>query len=260
MNRRDNPNSSVYDSNKVYCVSEEYKYIDRFLKGNLSLRKEIIGYYWLKKFHNYVFTLNRIAYMFKLEFAGIHAERIYEEEKKAKEIDFKIFNDTERECVRLLMREPRAFLQKLNYIISDQPGISVVLVKTNHMFLDTFKSIANQKYGNLQIFCIGDIFTAAEKEYLQKDGRTVIMESKDSMPALLNQVLQQITGKYLHIVPSGAILNACLYSSAMECFDSNDIDIYVFGANIQLCCGNVAYDVFDYNKNFIGDGDCFQSS
>ena len=25
MNRRDNPNSSVYDSNKVYFVSEEYK-------------------------------------------------------------------------------------------------------------------------------------------------------------------------------------------------------------------------------------------
>ena len=256
MNRRDNPNSSVYDSNKVYCVSEEYKYIDRFLKGNLSLRKEIIGYYWLKKFHNYVFTLNRIAYMFKLEFAE-YMQKEFIRGKETKEIDFKIFNDTERECVRLLMREPRAFLQKLNYIISDQPGISVVLVKTNHMFLDTFKSIANQKYGNLQIFCIGDVFTAAEKEYLQKDDRTVIMESKDSMPALLNQVLQQITGKYLHIVPSGAILNACLYSSAMECFDSNDIDIYVFGANIQLSCGNVAYDVFDYNKNFIGEGIVF---
>ena len=91
MNRRDNPNSSVYDSNKVYCVSEEYKYIDRFLKGNLSLRKEIIGYYWLKKFHNYVFTLNRIAYMFKLEFAE-YMQKEFIRGKETKEIDKIICN------------------------------------------------------------------------------------------------------------------------------------------------------------------------
>ena len=254
MNRRDNPNSSVYDSNKVYCVSEEYKYIDRFLKGNLSLRKEIIGYYWLKKLHNYLFTLNRIAYMFKQEFAE-HMQQEFTRGNEAKEIDFNLFSAWEREHVLLLMRDPRAFLQKLNYITSDQPGISVVLVKTNHMFLDTFKSIANQKYGNLQIFCIGDVFTAAEKEYLQKDDRTVVMESgNESLPKQLNQVLHESEGKYLHFIQSGAILKANLYSSARACLSASNADAYVFGATVQLNNVNSAFDIFNYNKNFIGEG------
>ena len=68
MNRRDNPNSSVYNPEKVYCVCEEYAYIARILDGVPQIKEKIIGYYWLKKYHNYIFTLQRIAYMYKKEF------------------------------------------------------------------------------------------------------------------------------------------------------------------------------------------------
>ena len=37
MNRRDNPNSSVYNDGKVYCMHEEYEYIKEKLDESPDL-------------------------------------------------------------------------------------------------------------------------------------------------------------------------------------------------------------------------------
>ena len=49
MNRRDNINSSVHNRQKVYCASEEYKYIKKFLDDHPELKKRYIYIYSLKK-------------------------------------------------------------------------------------------------------------------------------------------------------------------------------------------------------------------
>lgn len=73
MNRRDNPNSSVKNKEKVYAAANEYKYIRNFLEKNKDLKEKYIYMFSLKKFHNYNFTLERIAQEFKLEFLKYYA-------------------------------------------------------------------------------------------------------------------------------------------------------------------------------------------
>ena len=66
--RRDNPNSSIKNKAKVYCICDEYDFISRFLNNHPEFPQEIWSMYWLKRYHNCLWTFDRIAAEFKLEF------------------------------------------------------------------------------------------------------------------------------------------------------------------------------------------------
>ena len=67
MNRRDNPNSSVNNKEKVFCAHVEYEFIKNFLvKHNLYATFKNV--YVMKFWHNCWFTYNRIANEFRLQY------------------------------------------------------------------------------------------------------------------------------------------------------------------------------------------------
>lgn len=107
-NRRDNPNSSVKNPQKVYCMNVEYDHIRDILMDHPETWERFKYYYTLKKFHNYNATLNRISEEFKMEYI----ERISEEFKRAEvkeEIDRSLFTELENEKINLLMASPQAY-------------------------------------------------------------------------------------------------------------------------------------------------------
>lgn len=104
MKRRDNPNSSVHDPNKVFCMSEEYKFIKGFLDNNPHLKDDLKYMYEYKKFHNFLFSYKRIGIEHKIvflknmsyEFSDDIAEGLVDEKlfsKKDMEVMHKIIND-----------------------------------------------------------------------------------------------------------------------------------------------------------------------
>ena len=78
-NRRDNPNSSVKSKAKVYCMNVEYDYIQDLLKRDPAVWNRFCHMYWWKKYHNYMFTYNRIDVSFREEFM----DRMRQEFKRA---------------------------------------------------------------------------------------------------------------------------------------------------------------------------------
>ncbi|WP_175463353.1 glycosyltransferase family 2 protein [Selenomonas sp. KH1T6] len=62
MNRRDNPNSSVYDTSKIYVICDEYEYILSVLEKYPDLFELFKGQYTQKLLENYLWTLERIHY------------------------------------------------------------------------------------------------------------------------------------------------------------------------------------------------------
>ena len=66
--RRDNPNSSVFNKNKVYVLCEEYDFIKRFISEKFPQDVQLYRIHCLKRFHNYMWNLDRIAEEFKKEF------------------------------------------------------------------------------------------------------------------------------------------------------------------------------------------------
>lgn len=67
-NRRDNPNSSVYQLNKAYLINGEYKYIASRLKDMMIEDESIYSYLFQKKFDAYKFNYRRIDKSLKKEY------------------------------------------------------------------------------------------------------------------------------------------------------------------------------------------------
>lgn len=111
MNRRDNPGSSVHDRGKVYCASEEYKYIYQFLEQNPELKERYLYMYSLKKFHNYNFTMERIGEEYYLEFLQ-HYSREFNEAHARGELEQSYFGRGEWKRLSLIMHSPERYYQR----------------------------------------------------------------------------------------------------------------------------------------------------
>lgn len=79
--RQDNPNSSINNKKKIYCICDEFSYIKNFLKKHPEEYEKHILTYVKKKFFNYRHSYNRISEEYKMEFL-LREQKEYAEELK----------------------------------------------------------------------------------------------------------------------------------------------------------------------------------
>lgn len=111
-NRRDNPNSSIKDVNKVYCMNEEYEYIESILRPQKSLWKRFKGMFWFMRYRNYMFTLNRIDSSYVQEYC----ERFSEDFRKAhdlEELDETLFLQEDWKLLVKAINSPNSFYREM---------------------------------------------------------------------------------------------------------------------------------------------------
>lgn len=98
--RQDNPNSSINNKKKVYCICDEYEYIGKFLEQHPEEYDRHILTYVKKKFFNYRHSYNRIADEYKKEFLLREKEEYKKELKRlgarTVELDPWIFGEMNR--------------------------------------------------------------------------------------------------------------------------------------------------------------------
>ena len=66
--RQDNPNSSINSKNKVFCMCDEYAFIEDFLNNRKEIRDDLAGILLVKKYFNYMYTYHRVGEEFKILF------------------------------------------------------------------------------------------------------------------------------------------------------------------------------------------------
>lgn len=114
-NRRDNENSSVKSKGKVYCFTEEYKYIyDLIEKIDPTKRDMFLKPYFLKLFHNYNFNLCRIDPSFREQFISYISNQ-FKEFRDAGVLRTDMFSSNERDKLEKLVNEPNDYLQNELY-------------------------------------------------------------------------------------------------------------------------------------------------
>ena len=105
MNRRDNPGSSVFNTNKVFCCCDEFKYIYDNMSRNKELFDTFKFIYAKKLYMVYSSNLKRIPSDCQREFLM----RFSEEMKKIRDmgmIDFKIFSVVDNDIISLIIEDP----------------------------------------------------------------------------------------------------------------------------------------------------------
>lgn len=115
--RWDNPQSSINNKNKVYCMKDEYDFIKDFLNKNPDLKIKFIPIYYVKKFHNYMFTYRRIAEEYKRLFLK-HFSTEFNEAKKDGELNKEYFTAKEWDTLTRICRDPEAYYFE-NRVISN---------------------------------------------------------------------------------------------------------------------------------------------
>ncbi len=106
MLRRDNAASSVHNKNKVWALCEEYDFIYDFFRNHQEAYDRLIGYFWLKRFHNYVWSYDeRIAPEYREEFVIRFAEE-FRRARENGELDTSLLREKEAERLERIMADP----------------------------------------------------------------------------------------------------------------------------------------------------------
>lgn len=89
--RQDNPNSSINNKAKVYCICDEYLFMENFFSRHQEFSSKLRAEFIVKKYFNYMNSFNRIAREYRMEFLE-HIAHEFEENIKnlghiKKEID-----------------------------------------------------------------------------------------------------------------------------------------------------------------------------
>lgn len=101
--RRDNPDSSINSTAKVYCIRDEYAFIRDFLARNPQLGKPVQDVYHWALLRNYAATYRRVALQYKEEFARHFADTLQAAEA-AHAIDWALFSPAEAADMRLMQK------------------------------------------------------------------------------------------------------------------------------------------------------------
>lgn len=109
MLRRDNAASSVHDRTKVWALNKEYDFIYGFLREHEELFTPLVGYYWLKRYHNFAWSYDeRVGAEFREELVCAAAEDL-RRAKKNGELDISLFERREAARLERIIADPKTF-------------------------------------------------------------------------------------------------------------------------------------------------------
>lgn len=115
--RQDNPNSSINNKEKVYCICNEFDFIYNLFKDKLELKKYFLSRFQYLRYINYLFAFRRIDERFKLDFL----KKMSEDFKVSIDnnmMNYSFFSEKEKEVLNKIIISPEIFLSEQNIILS----------------------------------------------------------------------------------------------------------------------------------------------
>lgn len=202
MNRRDNPNSSVYSNKKIYAFCNEYDYIySKLFEGNRN--SDLIPEFQLYRYRSYMSSLNKCEGEDKKRFAYKFKEDLLAS-KARDELDLSLFTGGGKKTVDLILNNTDKFISQqlkkkpVDYklgvnskevIISSldrTPKISVIIPLYNaEKFIEkSLKTVLNQTLREIEVIVVNDGSTDSSldkvKEFCKIDNRITILSQPNS--------------------------------------------------------------------------------
>lgn len=110
MNRRDNAGSSIHDLSKVFCIADEYHFLEKILRQDASAFEDYKYEFTRACFLNYLWNLNRIPFNRKKEFLDVFSKD-FQRYVAEKMIDLTLFNDYEKGLMFQIVYSPEKYAE-----------------------------------------------------------------------------------------------------------------------------------------------------
>ncbi len=153
MYRFDNPNSSVHNKAKAYCIKDEFDLTYEYLQQFDEIPEKSIHLFYWKKFKSYMFTLGRIGQELKKDFLMNFSEEF----KKVREEDGlreELFSKPDWRVLNWIIDEPEDYYEwRVEF-----PKVSVLIPAYNvaSYVRQCLDSILSQTLDRFEVICIDD--------------------------------------------------------------------------------------------------------
>ena len=118
--RRDRPESSIYNKDNVWVILDEYSFIYDFLCKDVLRKERFSAFFWFKKFSAYYYTLNRIAFIYKLDFLKLFSDEFkYAFDSSYLKLDY--FSKLRTKIVHNIMNDYEAYFYRHIYKEAELP-------------------------------------------------------------------------------------------------------------------------------------------
>lgn len=203
MNRRDNPNSSVYSNKKIYAFCDEFDYIYSKLFAD-GKNKDLLPEFQFYRYRSYMSSLNKCEGDDKRKFIQKFKEDILTSKERG-ELDLSLFTEGGKKTISLLLNETDTFIsQQLKkkpvayklgtnskeVIIQTQatgtPKISIIipLYNAEKYIKECLTSVLNQTLKDIEVIVVNDGSTDLSlekvKEFCEKDKRITLLSQPNS--------------------------------------------------------------------------------
>lgn len=233
--RLDNEASSVNNPGKVFCVSDEYKEIERFLKAN-KLDTILGSLSQITKFGGYIWNFNRLKDGLDEEFLPLFSKE-YVAADKSGQIDYVYFDLNRRRDLREIIADPDMFLARKRAREKAKVSVIVAVYNTERYLRKCLDSIVNQTLKDIEIICVNDgshddslsILT----EYWSKDPRiTIYDQTNQGLSVVRNKGMRMASSNFYTFVDSDDFLDPAICEKLYTAVTKNKCDIAICGANV----------------------------
>lgn len=255
MNRRDNPNSSVFSKTKVYAMRDEYDFIRSIIDADPTLQEFIPICNYFRFCGYYYNTINRILPELRSKFLDEFSREFHELAEK-NELDRSLFSHSEWSDLMEIVFLPEAYLQKTlraarpfsfretyrEYRPVEQgaPAVSVIIpVYNSQAYLrECLDSVCGQSCADIEIICVNDGSTDSSREiiaeYCARDARIKVIDQENGGPSRArNAGLEAACGRYVCLVDSDDGLDPGTLKKLVSVADKRHTDVVVFGMDID---------------------------
>jgi glycosyltransferase involved in cell wall biosynthesis len=244
MNRRDNPNSSVKDKGKVYAPNVEYNWIRTIEKDNVRFNEKFGSVFFMRKFHTYKFTIQRISEEYHLEYIRSISKEFSEDYKQGR-IDRKIVNPFEYHDIMWIIRDPdEYYYERVRNAI--KVSVIVPVFNSEPYLKECLNSIVKQTLKDIEIIIVDDGSTDNSlnivKAYAREDARiTILTQNNKGAGAARNAGIDIARGQYLSFLDSDDIFDLNMLKEAYNKCKIDEAVICMFKVKrLDNATGNIS--------------------
>ena len=223
--RQDNPNSSINNTGKLYCMTEEYDWIWQWLESQ-GLAERFDGIYQAKRYHNFSTTYRRIAEAYRREYLH-HIRDVYLPVREAGRLREECFEPLFYKQLNEILEDPDAFYEKIR--------VSVILPVYNcEAYLpQCLDSILQRNDQRIEVICVDDGSTDGSArilaDYAARDSRVrVLRQANAGAGAARNTGMAQARGEYLSFLDADDFFDPEMLRKAYNKAWVEESDIVVF--------------------------------
>lgn len=255
MNRRDNPNSSVHNREKVYCANKEYEFIREYLARDEQKEKIFLPVFYYKMYHTYLFTVARIGDEYKKEYLSAFADE-FNKANLAGELDRSVFTTTEWNDLNWIMRDHEEYYYN---VVRKLVKVSVILPVYNvaEFLPKCLDSLINQSLRDIEIICVNDGATDGSdvilEQYAFKDNRIKVYHQNNSGAGVArNFGLSIAKGEYLSFLDADDFFDINMLKELYDKSLIQNTDVCICESNqYDNETGTVTRNKFTVKKNML---------